>query len=131
AAGTELTVTLPNDGAAQSAYVAGQLALSVHFTPTGEANARDTNAIPCVLAPAPVMLATGAPLLLPAPIVARVVAPPGVTVTIASRPQVRLEQRATLLLDTVEASPMPRTPAADPLVFQFPDSVPAGSHWIR
>jgi hypothetical protein len=131
AAGTELTVTLPNDGAAQSAYVAGQLALSVHFTPTGEANARDTNAIPFVLAPAPVMLATGAPLLLPAPIVARVVAPPGVTVTIASRPQVRLEQRATLLLDTVEASPMPRTTAADPLVFQFPDSVPAGSHWIR
>src|SRR4051812_28632873 len=33
AAGTELTVTLPNDAAAQSAYVAGQLALSVHFTP--------------------------------------------------------------------------------------------------
>jgi hypothetical protein len=131
AAGTELTIALPNDAAAQSTFIAGQWALSVRFTPTGEANPRDTNAIPLVLAPAPVIAATGPPLGLPAATVARGGSPLRVTVTLATRPQVRLEQRATLLLDGLEASALPRANAADPFVFEFPNSVPAGNRWLR
>jgi hypothetical protein len=130
AAGTELTIALPNDAAAQSAFVAGQWSLSVRFTPTGEANPRDTNAIPLVLAPAPVIAADAA-LGLPAATVTRGGAPLRVTVTLATRPQVRLEQRATLLLGTVEANPLARVNAAAPLVFEFPNSVTAGTHWLR
>jgi hypothetical protein len=48
-----------------------------------------------------------------------------------SRPQVRLEQRATLILDTVEATALPRANTSDPLVFNFPNSVAAGTHWLR
>ncbi len=35
------------------------------------------------------------------------------------------------MLDTVEAAALPRANAADPLVFEFPDSVAAGAHWLR
>jgi hypothetical protein len=104
--------------------------LSVRFTPTGEASPRETNAIPLVLAPAPVIAADVA-LGLPAAVAARGGAPPRVTVTVASRPQVRLEQRATLLLGTTEATAAPRTNASDPLVFTFPNTVPAGPAWVR
>jgi hypothetical protein len=130
AAGTELTIALPNDAAAQSAFVAGQLALSVRFTPTGEANPRDTNAVPLVLAPVPV-IAANVPLALPAATVTRGGVPLRVTVTLATRPQVRLEQRATLLLDSAEASALPRLNAAAALVFEFPNSLTAGNHWLR
>jgi hypothetical protein len=128
AAGTQLTVTLPNDAAAQAAYAPGQWALTVRFTPTGEPNPRETNAVPLVLAPAPVIVADP-PLGLPAASIARL--SPLVTVTLRARPQVRLAQRATLMLDTVEASAKPRTAAADPLVFEFPDTVAPGQHWLR
>jgi hypothetical protein len=131
AAGTELTIALPNDLAAQSAFIAGQWALSVRLTPPGEANPRDTNAIPLVLAPAPVITAIGVPLNLPAVTATRGGAPLRVTVTLAARPQIRIEQRATLLLDTVEATALPRLSATDPLVFEFPNSVPAGNPWLR
>jgi hypothetical protein len=130
ASGTELTLALPNDGPAQSAYAAGQWALSVRFTPTGEPKPRETNAIPLVLAPVPV-IAADVGLGLPAVTAARGGAPPRVTVTLRSRPHVRLEQRATLLLDTVEAIAAPRANAADPLVFTFPNSVSAGTPWVR
>lgn len=130
ATGTQLTVTLPNDAAAQSSFVAGQWALSVRFTPTGEPHERETNAVPLVLAPVPVIAADVA-LGLPAATVARGGAPPRVTVTLASRPQVRLEQRAKLLLDTAEASALARGNPGDPLVFEFPNGVTAGPHWVR
>lgn len=130
-AGTEIVITLPNDLPAQSTFVAGQWALSLRFTPSGEADARETNAIPLVLAPAPVITAD-APLGLPAATAARGGGPPPrVTLTLAARPQVRPEQAARLLLDTVEASAHKRTNATDPLVFDFPDSLPAGAHWVR
>ncbi len=130
AAGTEIKFTLPNDAGAQTAFAPGQWAVSILFTPTGELNPRETNAIPLVLAPAPV-IAADVPLGLPAASVTRGGAPPQVTVTIDSRPQVRLEQRATLLLDTVEATAQQRVNASDPLVFQFPNSLAAGNHWLR
>lgn len=130
AAGTEIVIALPNDAAAQGAFAAGQWAVSLRFTPAGELKERETNAVPLVLAPAPVIAAVPA-LGLPAAAVARGGVPPLVTVTLAARPQVRREQRATLMLDAVEAAAQPRTNAADPLVFRFPDSLAAGAHWLR
>ena len=130
ASGTQLTVTLPNDAAAQSNFAPGQWALSVLFTPTGEANPRETNAVPLLLAPDPVIAADAA-LGLPAVSVVRGGVPPRVTVTIAARPQVRLEQHARLLLDTTEAVAAPRALPGDLLVFDFPNAVPAGARWVR
>jgi Pvc16 N-terminal domain len=130
ATGTRLTVTLPNDAGAQSTFVAGQWALSIRFTPTGEPNERETNAVPLVLAPVPV-IAADAGLGLPAANVTRGGVPPRVKVTLASRPQVRREQRATLLIDSIEAVARPRANAADPLVFEFPNGTTAGLHWLR
>ena len=128
--GTAISVALPNDAAAQTSFAAGQWSLSVRFTPTGEVDPRETNAAPLILAPVPVITAD-AGLGLPAATVVRGGAPPRVTVTMAARPQVRLEQRATLMLDSVEAVALPRALASDALVFEFPNSVIAGAHWVR
>ena len=130
AAGTELTFTLPNDAAAQSTFAAGQWALTLRFTPAGELNERESNAVPLVIAPVPVITAD-AILSLPAASVTRGGTPPRVTVTLAARPQVRPEQRATLMLDTLEAAAGPHANAADPLVFAFPNTVAAGEHALR
>lgn len=130
ATGTRLSVTLPNDAAAQPAFAAGQWSLTVRFTPAGETDPRETNAIPLVLAPAPVIAADG-PLGLPAVSIVRGGAPPRITVTIRSRPQVRPQQRTTLMLDGLEAPALARTLATDPLVFEFPNTVAAGTHWLR
>ncbi len=128
--GTEVTLTLPNDVAAQSALAAGQVALSVRFTPTGELVERQTNTIGLILAPALVVQAD-LPLGLAAATVVRVAIPPQVVVTMTTRPQVRLTQDASLMLDTVQAFALPRVSATDPLVFNFPGSVPAGQRWAR
>jgi hypothetical protein len=131
AAGTELTFTLPNDAAAQSMLAAGQWAVTVRFTPAGETNERETNAVPLVIAPVPVIAADAA-LGLPAANVTRGgPPPPHVTVTLAARPQVRPQQRATLMLDTVESTARTRVNATDPLIFEFPNTIPAGDHWLR
>lgn len=128
--GTEFTLTLPGDAAAQTTFVPGLWQLSVRLTPTGEANPRETNGIGLLLAADPV-IAADATLGLPAATAVRGGTPPQVTVTMRSRPQVRLGQRATLALDTTTAEAAPRTSAGDPLVFVFPNSVPDGDRWIR
>ncbi|AGK50419.1 hypothetical protein BTI_3887 [Burkholderia thailandensis MSMB121] len=131
AAGTTLTFALPNDAAAQSAFAAGLWSLTVRFTPAGETDPRETNAVPLVLAPAAV-IAADAGLALPAASVVRAGAPAVVTATLHTRPQVRLEQDATLALDAVEAVAKPRAHADDPLVFEFPGaSVATGKRWLR
>lgn len=128
--GKSVTIRLPNDAAAQSALAAGQLAASLRFTPTGEPDPHETNAIPLILAPAPV-IAADAGLGLPAATVTRGGVPSRVTVTMRTRPQVRLEQKAILTLDSTSANALARAAATDPLVFEFPDSLAAGSHWVR
>ena len=130
AAGSEILITLPNDAAAQGAFVAGQWSLSLRFTPTGEAEERETNAIPLVLAPAPVIAADAA-LGLPAATIVRGGVPQVLTVTLATRPRVRLEQGAKMMLATVEASAQARADATQPLVFEFPPTVAAGPQWVR
>jgi hypothetical protein len=99
-AGTTLTIALPNDAAAQADYPAGKWAVSLRFTPDREPNPRDTNSVPLIIAPVPA-IAGDATLGLPAVVVTRGGVPPLVTVTLRSRPQVRPEQRATLVLDSV------------------------------
>jgi hypothetical protein len=130
AAGTEITLTLPDDAAAQSALAAGQLAASVRFAPEGETEARETNAVPLILVPDPV-IAADAGLGLPAASVTRAGVPARVTVTLHARPQVRLAQRAMLALGAREGTALPRADAADPLVFELPDAVEAGPQWLR
>jgi hypothetical protein len=130
AAGTEITFLVPNDVAAQSNFVPGQWALSIAFTPTGELSVRETNTIPLVLAPVPVITAD-APLGLPAATVSRGGVPARVTVTLASRPQARPQQRVSFLLDALEAVALPRVNAAAPLVFEFANTVAPGSYWVR
>ena len=129
-AGTKLNFVLPNTGPDQAAFAPGMWSVALRFMAAGETDPRETNAIPLVLAPVPV-IAADAGLGLPAASATRGGTPVRVTITLRSRPQVRLEQRATLLLDGIEAAALPRATPADPLVFEFPASVPAGAHWVR
>lgn len=130
AAGAELRFSLPEDAAAQAAFAPGQWSLSLRFVPAGDVNQRETNAVPLVLAPIPV-LAAHAGLGLPAASVTRGGAPPRVTVELHSRPEVRPEQRATLILDTTESVARPRTTASSPLVFEFSNELPPGARRVR
>ncbi|WP_372528280.1 DUF4255 domain-containing protein [Piscinibacter sp.] len=130
AAGTEFTLTLPNDAAAQTAFAPGLWQLSLRVIPNGEVNPRETNGIALPIAPAPV-IAADVPLGLPAASVVRGGVPPQVTVSLHTRPQVRVGQRASLALDGATAEAAPRLAASDPLVFVFPNSVPAGNRWLR
>jgi len=130
ASGTGFTLALPNDAGAQTTFVPGLWQLSVRFTPTGETVERETNGIGLPIAADPVITAD-AGLGLPAATAVRGGAPPQVTVTMRSRPQVRVGQRTTLALDGQTAEASARTAASDPLVFVFPNSVPAGNRWVR
>jgi hypothetical protein len=130
ATGTEFTLALPNDAAAQTAFAPGLWQLSLRVTPTGEVTPRETNGIGLPIAPAPVIAADPG-LALPAAAVVRGGAPPLVAVTLHTRPQVRFGQYATLALDGATAEAAERNSPSDPLVFVFPNTVPAGNRWLR
>jgi hypothetical protein len=130
ASGTAFDLELPDDAAAQAAFAPGLWQLSMRVTPPGDPHPRETNGIGLPLAPDPV-IAADAVLGLPAVSVVRGGSPLQVTVTLRSRPQVRLGQRATLTLDATTAEAAPRAAAADPLVFVFPNSLPSGDRWVR
>jgi hypothetical protein len=129
-AGTGFALPLPNDAAAQAQLAPGLWSLSLRVIPPGESNPRETNSIALPIAAAPV-IAADAPLLLPAATAVRGGVPQVVTVSLHSRPQARLGQRATLALDGSTAEAAARAAASDPLVFVFPGSVPAGNRWLR
>jgi len=130
ATGTGFSLTLPNDGGAQTAFAPGLWQLSLRLTLAGESFARETNGIALPIAADPV-IAADAGLGLPAVSVVRAGSPQVVTVTIRTRPQVRLGQRAVLSLDGTSAEAQTRAAASDPLVFVFPNSIPAGNRWVR
>jgi len=121
--GKTATFTLPNTAAALTDLVAGQLSAVIRFTPAGELAPRDTNAIPFVIAPAP-----GLP---PASVVRHAGPQARIEIILAAGPEVRAEQDAILMLDGAQAVAEPRALAADPLVFNFPDSLPNGLYWAR
>ncbi|MBT9525347.1 MAG: DUF4255 domain-containing protein [Rhizobacter sp.] len=130
AAGNSFTLDLPNTVAAQSQFVPGLWGLSLRLMPEGDTQERETNTIALPLAAAPVITADG-PLGLVAASAVRGGVPQTVTVTLHTRPQLRLGQRATLALGTSTAEAAPRAVPADPLVFVFPSSLVAGNHWLR
>jgi Pvc16 N-terminal domain len=130
--GKRAEMTLPKGGSAQSDFVAGQLSATLHFIPPGETAPRETNAIPLVIAPDPVMVDDGPLLEAEAVRITNTLDPPKrVEVTLVSRPEVRIEQSATLMLDAFEANAKPRSSSAAPLVFIFPDSLPAATYLLR
>ncbi len=126
AGGTGFNLTLPNAASDQTRFAPGLWQLSLRVTPPGEAAPRESNGI---------ALAIAAAALLPPVGVVRAVVPPAsettVTVTLRTSPQVRTTQAATLVLDSSSAVAAPRTNAADPLVFSFAGSLPAGNRWLR
>lgn len=128
--GRSFQFNLPADAAAQADWPAGAWRLSLVLTPPGEAQARETNSLPLQLAPDPVLQAD-AGLGLPGASLLRQPAPAGVRVTLTSRPQVRPEQMAQLMLGNVMAEAERRTDPTQPLVFDFPASLPAGPAWVR
>ncbi|MBI3529347.1 MAG: DUF4255 domain-containing protein [Betaproteobacteria bacterium] len=130
AAGTGFSLALPNDAAAQTNFVPGLWQLSLRVIPPGELNPRETNGIALPIAPDPV-IAADAGLGLPAASAVRGGVPPQVMVTLHSRPQVRLGQRASLALDGTTAEAVARAAPSDPLVFNFPNTVSAGNRWLR
>jgi hypothetical protein len=130
ATGIGFSLALPNDAVAQTAFVPGLWQLSLRLTVGGESFARETNGVGLPIAADPVIVAD-AGLGLPAVDVVRGGSPPVVTVTIRTRPQVRLGQRVVLSLDGVSAEAQSRPAASDPLVFVFPNTTPAGNRWIR
>lgn len=130
-AGDRFDLALPNDAAAQTDFIPGVWQLTLRVTPPGELHPRESNGVALLLCADPVLVATGPPLNLPAPTVTRGGAPQRVTVQMRTRPQVRPEQTAMLLLDAVAETAAERSNPASPLVFSFPDSLPAGTPWVR
>ena len=91
---------------------------------------RETNALPLLVAPDPVITADAA-LGLAAIDIQRLAGPARVAVRLFSRPQVRPEQAAVLALGTSTAVAARRTAAADALDFEFPGTLAAGAQWLR
>ena len=128
--GRSASLTLPTGAAAQTGLPAGLWQLSLALTPPGELLERESNALPLLVAPEPVILADAA-LGLAAIDIQRLVGPARVAVQLFSRARVRPEQSATLALGTATAQAARRTLATDPLVFEFPATLAAGPQWLR
>jgi hypothetical protein len=128
--GTQATFTLPSGAAAQTGLPAGLWQLSLALTPPAELFERETNALPLLVAPDPVIVAD-AGLGLAAIDVQRLAGPARVTVQMFSRPQVRPEQTAMLALGSSTAVAARRTLASAPLAFEFQGTLAAGTHWLR
>lgn len=120
-AGTGFSLPLANDAAAQIAYAAGLWQLSLRLQPAGQLQLVETNVVPLAIAANPLL----------APPLAVIRDADGVEVQLQTSPRVRLGQRAQLSLDGDAAEAASRASDADPLVFRFPASVPAGPRWLR
>ncbi|MDE2396699.1 MAG: DUF4255 domain-containing protein, partial [Burkholderiales bacterium] len=130
AGGRHASFVLPADAAAQAALPAGIWQLSFVLTPAGDSEERESNALALAIAPDPV-IAADAVLALPAIQLVRAGVPPQVTVTLATRPQVRPEQQTLLALGGATAVGARRTAPTQPLVFVFPDTLAAGAQQLR
>jgi len=104
ASGHTLQVALPNNAAAQNAWAAGIMAMSVDLPPV-DGLERQTNALPLALAP--IIQAIG-----PTPLARD--ADGNVPVQVTCRPKVRWTQRAALLVDGHEVPAAPRDDDSPP-----------------
>jgi hypothetical protein len=118
--GQSLTITLPDNAAAQTALAAGQLSVGLRLLVDGEPAPRETNSIPLIVAPAADF--AGADLQR---------TPQAVTVELTASPQVRPQQKAVLIVGATEAVAAPREDASDPLLFVFDPALEAGEHPAR
>lgn len=114
---TEISIQIPNN---PTDWVAGFYRLVGVLKQTNQPD-RITNELPFSLAP---QISTIAPN--PAPRNAS----GNVTLTLTCRPQVRIEQRVSLLLGDREILVEPRTNAADPLVFNV-TAIASGDYLVR
>jgi len=128
--GASAAFTLPAGAPAQTGLPAGLMQLSLVLTPPGEPFERETNALPLLIAPDPV-IAADAGLGLAAIDIQRLAGPARVTVRLFCRPEVRPEQAAVLALGTSTAVAARRTLATDALDFEFPGTLAAGAQWLR
>jgi hypothetical protein len=128
--GRSATFALPGGVAAQADLPAGLWQLSFALTPPAELVERESNAMPLLVAPDPVIAADPG-LGLNAIDIQRLAGPARVTVRMFSRPQVRPEQPAVLALGTLTATAARRTLATQPLDFEFPGTLAAGAQWLR
>jgi len=125
-AGTGFMLNLPNAPLDQARFAPGLWQLSLSITPPGEAGPRESNGIALAI--------SASAQLPPVSAVRATVAPatePTVTINLLTSPQVRPAQSATLVLDGSSAVAAPRSNAADPLVFVFPNSLLPGNRWLR
>jgi hypothetical protein len=113
-----LQFTVPN---LTAALAIGSYELSALVQRPGESVRRETNRLVLTLLP---RITTALPLT-----VARD-AQGTATIELAVRPQVRLYQRATLVLGSLEVPAADRTAASAPLTFVVPNA-PAGTHLVR
>ena len=126
--GRSASLTLPLNAALHTAMPPGLWQLSFVLTPPGEAVERETNSLPLMLAPDPVVSAD-AVLNLDAIDIQR--SPQAVTVRLFARPRVRQQQTAVLALDTHTAVAAARADAGAALLFEFAPDLPAGPAWLR
>jgi hypothetical protein len=111
---TALKVTIPNQPAN---WPAGVYKVSVELTRSGETFPRTTNALPIALAPSATIAVAGT-------------APGPVTLTATCAPQVRPEQRATLLVGSSEVLADPHAAPTNTLVFTV-NEIAAGIYRYR
>jgi hypothetical protein len=111
---SDLKITIPNQPAN---WPAGFYKVSVLVTRVGETFARATNALPMALAPSATIAVAGA-------------APGPVTLTATCAPEVRPEQRATLLFGSSEIVAGPHPAQTNTLTFTVADIV-AGTYRYR
>jgi hypothetical protein len=116
---TTLSVTIPLSGA--SAWPAGFYTVEVLVERAGETFRRTTNQLTFALAPS---------LTIIPPITPAVASPAALVYTVTVSPDVRPEQRATLMLGDIEFAAEPHPAQTDTLQFTTV-GLAAGDYWVR
>ena len=116
-----VSVTLPNDVAAHSAWPPGSWLVSLRLQRPGETEIRTTNNFPIMLAPMLDMAGSSA---------TRDAVSGAVTIQLAFTPEVRAPQKVSLNAGGHEALPSNLTAQTGSLTFVFP-TLATGNQWLR
>lgn len=117
----QVSVTLPDDAAATSAWPPGNWSLALGVQRPGETELRTTNSMPLMLAPILDFAASSA---------SRDAGTGVVTIQLEFTPEVRPSQDVRLAAGGREALPVDLSSQTGSLDFAFPD-LPSGSQWLR